>query len=178
MVLGIRGLYEYVETDSGDPSLLLHTPPILALENGVTVLIGTLTQCFFAQRLWILSERNVVLVSAIACQMVTTVAFPGRFLFILFVRLAGKLHCNTLFVTLNARKSMKGYSSTASVTQLSSYFLSETTNATLSGHVPARGTAGRAAVESLAKSVSQRHVQIDDTVHQSYSSSIGVVGDV
>ena len=49
---------------------------------------------------------------------------------------------------LNARKCMKGNSNT--VMQLSAHVLGETTNTPLSGHVPARGTARRAAVESVS----------------------------
>ncbi|KAI1792696.1 hypothetical protein LXA43DRAFT_1130257 [Ganoderma leucocontextum] len=201
MVLTVCGLYEYVVTDH--PSL----------EDGVSVLIGTLTQLVFAQRLWALSKRNVALVSGIAilalcsfgawinivvtkehsieactliqvsgyqclcistrlvisipsgltgiatgtsvvcdvaivaalcyylrsrktgfkrtdsmisrlimyavnrgvltavCQageMITTVALPGRFVFIPFALLTRRLYCNTLFATINAQKSPRG----------------------------------------------------------------------
>ncbi|KAI1783577.1 hypothetical protein LXA43DRAFT_1131211 [Ganoderma leucocontextum] len=198
MILNVDGLYEYVVTDFGNPLQLLQIPATLAFENGVTVLIGTLTQCFFAHRLWALSDRHVMLTSSIvilalcscgpgiaisvhlytnnnvlslgsveirvlagfanglsvicdvliaaaltyylnskrtgfkrtnsiinrliiiavnrgaltaicqACHMITTIAFPGRFIFLPFALLDGKLYCNTLLATLNAQKSMRG----------------------------------------------------------------------
>ncbi|PIL35023.1 hypothetical protein GSI_02810 [Ganoderma sinense ZZ0214-1] len=65
MVLTVDGIYEYVVVDFGDPLLLLKIPSSLAFEAAVGFLLGSLTQCFFAQRLWALSERNVPLVSTI-----------------------------------------------------------------------------------------------------------------
>ena len=53
---------------------------------------------------------------------------------------------------LNARKCMKGNST--AVMQLSSHVLGETASTSLSGHVPARDTARRAAVESVSASLS------------------------
>ncbi|KAM5536906.1 hypothetical protein V8D89_009453 [Ganoderma adspersum] len=197
MILNVDGLYEYVVRDFGNPLLLLKIPGTLALENGVTVLIGTMTQCFFAHRLWALSNRNTLLATSIvtlalcscgpgiaisvhlytnngiesigsleirilagfanglsvicdiviaaaltyylnsrrtgfertnsiinrliiyavnrgaltaicqACHMITTIALPGRFIFLPFALLDGKLYCNTLLATLNAGKSIK-----------------------------------------------------------------------
>ncbi|PIL28850.1 hypothetical protein GSI_08896 [Ganoderma sinense ZZ0214-1] len=190
-VLTACGLYEYVVVDFGNPPSLLVTPPVLA------VLIGALTQLFFAQRLWALSKRNKALVSSVALlalcsfgtgirvsvhlytdsdiysigsleiriltgiaagtstvcdvaivvalcyylrsrrtgfprtnsmigrlvmyavnrgiltavctvgEMITIVAFPGRFIFIPFALLTGRLYCNTLLATLNVQKSFR-----------------------------------------------------------------------
>ncbi|KAM5535801.1 hypothetical protein V8D89_010524 [Ganoderma adspersum] len=197
MILNVDGLYDYVVRDFGNPLLLLNVPATLAFENGVTVLIGTLTQCFFAHRLWGLSNHNTWLTSSIvalalcscgpgiaisvnvytknnigsfgsletrilagfanglsvicdvfiaaaltyylnskktgfertnsiinrliiyainrgaltamcqACHMITTIALPGRFIFLPFALLDGKLYCNTLLATLNAQVSVK-----------------------------------------------------------------------
>ncbi|KAI1782787.1 hypothetical protein LXA43DRAFT_1187399 [Ganoderma leucocontextum] len=65
MVLTVNIFYEYFITDFGDQSLLLCIPWSFAYENALTVLIGTLTQCFFAHRLWALSKRNIMVVSSI-----------------------------------------------------------------------------------------------------------------
>ncbi|KAM5536912.1 hypothetical protein V8D89_009459 [Ganoderma adspersum] len=182
-------LYQFVVSDFGDPLLLLKALPAMAWENGVTIVIATLTQCYFAYRLWILSRGNIMLTSTIIilalcscgsgivisvnfythrnnlflssietrilsglanglsvvcdvviaaslsyylhskrtgfkrtdsminwliiyavnwgaltaiCQaghMITTVALPGRFIFLLFAFLDGRLYCNTLLAT-------------------------------------------------------------------------------
>ncbi|KAI1789991.1 hypothetical protein LXA43DRAFT_1062490 [Ganoderma leucocontextum] len=47
----------------GDQSLLLRIPWLYY--RSFAVLIGTLTQCFFAHRLWALSKRNIMVVSSI-----------------------------------------------------------------------------------------------------------------
>ncbi|KAI0708465.1 hypothetical protein C8Q76DRAFT_744516 [Earliella scabrosa] len=170
--------------------------PTLGVENGVTVVIATMTQCFFGQRIWYFSKNKClawsiyalsigalgpgmaltihlfvdtsifsigslqirilagfanglsvicdVLIAAglcyylssgksgftrtnnmvdrlmlyaiqrgaltaicQACHMITTVALPGRFLFLPFAFIQGKLYCNTLLATLNVRNSLK-----------------------------------------------------------------------
>ncbi|KAM5535796.1 hypothetical protein V8D89_010519 [Ganoderma adspersum] len=65
LALAVDALYEYIVVDFGKTSLLFELPRALAFENGMTYLIGTLTQCFFAHRLWALSRGNVPLVSTI-----------------------------------------------------------------------------------------------------------------
>ncbi|KAI1788896.1 hypothetical protein LXA43DRAFT_1023794 [Ganoderma leucocontextum] len=65
LVFAADTLYQSVVTDFGDPLLLINMPLTFALENAATVLIGTLTQCFLAHRLWQLSRHNVALVSSI-----------------------------------------------------------------------------------------------------------------
>ncbi|PIL35063.1 hypothetical protein GSI_02850 [Ganoderma sinense ZZ0214-1] len=65
LVLAVDALWEYIVTDFGETWLLLQLPRVLAFENGITYLIATLTQCFFAYRLWGLSRGNVLLVTSI-----------------------------------------------------------------------------------------------------------------
>ncbi|KAI0767689.1 hypothetical protein C8Q74DRAFT_971679 [Fomes fomentarius] len=170
--------------------------PTLGVENGVTILIATITQLYFAQRLWYVSKNkyltggivslslcalgpgialtvhlfthtdifslgsieirilagfanglsaicDIVVAAGLciylragksgfsrtnnmidrlmiyaiqrgaltaicqACHMITTVALPGRFIFLPFAFLQGKLYCNTLLATLNVRNSLK-----------------------------------------------------------------------
>ncbi|KAM5541170.1 hypothetical protein V8D89_005099 [Ganoderma adspersum] len=65
MVLTFVTLFEFVVTDFGNPLLLFSVPPSLAILNGFTVLIATMTQCFFAHRLWRLSNGNKLLVNSV-----------------------------------------------------------------------------------------------------------------
>ncbi|KAI0708466.1 hypothetical protein C8Q76DRAFT_117589 [Earliella scabrosa] len=61
-----HGIYKYLVIDFMTPiDNFLHFPHTLVIENGVTTTIGTLTQCFFAQRIYYLS-RNKVLAGVIA----------------------------------------------------------------------------------------------------------------
>ncbi|KAI1783966.1 hypothetical protein LXA43DRAFT_289856 [Ganoderma leucocontextum] len=81
MVLNIDGLYKYVVTDFGDLLSLAKVPVSLAYLNGITVLIGTLTQCFFAYRLWALSKGKTRLVGSIV--VVSLCSFgPGMVIFV------------------------------------------------------------------------------------------------
>ncbi|PIL28936.1 hypothetical protein GSI_08983 [Ganoderma sinense ZZ0214-1] len=59
------GLYGYMVTDFGRPDQLSVTPISLAVEEGVTVVIATLCQLFFAHRLWVFSKHNKFLTFAI-----------------------------------------------------------------------------------------------------------------
>ncbi|KAM5536876.1 hypothetical protein V8D89_009423 [Ganoderma adspersum] len=195
MALTVSGEWTSFVDEFGNTSLLQNVPTTLVIGNAFTVVIGTLTQCFFAHRLWALSKGNMILVSSIVilaicsfgpgialsvrfyqdnsiaffasfearilsgftlglsvvcdvlisvalsyylypkrtgfkradsminelitytvnrgvltaiclgAQMVTTVALPGRFIFVPFSLLSGRLYCNTLLATLNAQKS-------------------------------------------------------------------------
>ncbi|KAI0767699.1 hypothetical protein C8Q74DRAFT_1370431 [Fomes fomentarius] len=191
------GIYEYLVLWFMAPvENFLFIPRTLSVENGLTVLIGSITQCFFAQRLLYFS-KNKYLAASIVClsvgafgsgmaltvhlftdrsifsigslairvlagftnglsvvcdltiatglcyylrsgksgftrtnnmvdrlmvyavqrgaltamsqaaHMITTVALPGRFLFLPFAFMQGKLYCNTLLATLNVRDSLK-----------------------------------------------------------------------
>ncbi|PIL34992.1 hypothetical protein GSI_02779 [Ganoderma sinense ZZ0214-1] len=230
LALGVAALFKYVVSDFGEPLLLLHIPPTLALEDALTVVIRTFTQCFFAYRIWALSKRNVTLVTSVVilalcsfgpgmaisvdmytdddifslgtlktrilagfanglsavcdilitaslcyylhskrtgfrrtdsmidrlivyavnrgaltaiCQageMITTVAFPGRFIFIPFALLNSKLYCNTLLATLNAQKSMKREGD--NIVELGTQFINRL-NAPTSENGTCRHTAGQ-----------------------------------
>ncbi|KAM5546002.1 hypothetical protein V8D89_000128 [Ganoderma adspersum] len=59
------GLYGYMVTDFGRPDQLSVTPISLAVEEGVTVVIATLCQLFFAHRLWVFSKQNKFLTFSI-----------------------------------------------------------------------------------------------------------------
>ncbi|PIL34890.1 hypothetical protein GSI_02677 [Ganoderma sinense ZZ0214-1] len=197
MFLTVVTLYDFVVTDFGDPLLLFSVPPSLAVLNAFTVLISTSSQCFFARRLWLLSNGNKLLVGTIVlgalgdfglgvaisvymyyhreiaalssleirilggiesgmsvicdvaiviglcyylnskrtgfkrtdsiidrliiyainrgvltavCQaghMISVVGLPSHFTSIAFGLIESKLYCNTLFATLNARKSLR-----------------------------------------------------------------------
>ncbi|KAM5541171.1 hypothetical protein V8D89_005100 [Ganoderma adspersum] len=65
MCLTVVTLYDFVVTDFGSPALLFSVPPSLAVLNAFTVLIATMAQCFFAHRLWRLSNGNKLLVSSV-----------------------------------------------------------------------------------------------------------------
>ncbi|KAI0767698.1 hypothetical protein C8Q74DRAFT_1370430 [Fomes fomentarius] len=52
-------------------------------------------------------QRGALTALCQAGHMITTVAFPGRFLFLPFQFLQGKLYCNTLLATLNVRNSLR-----------------------------------------------------------------------
>ncbi|KAI1783575.1 hypothetical protein LXA43DRAFT_321838 [Ganoderma leucocontextum] len=242
LVLMVNILCHYVVSDFGNPFLLLKATPVMAWENGVTVLIGTLTQSYFAHRLWALSKGNVVLVSSIIilavcscgsgmaisvnlythtdnlflgsveirilsglanglsiicdvliaaslsyylhskktgfkrtdsiinrliiyavnrgaltaiCQtghMVTTVALPGRFIFLPFALLDGRLYCNTLLATLNAQRFIVKEDRNNAV-ELGSDILNSM-NSSTSGNGKQPRTAGRSVTESSSDSMS------------------------
>ncbi|KAM5536913.1 hypothetical protein V8D89_009460 [Ganoderma adspersum] len=65
MILTLYGFYDDFVIHFDDISSFLKIPGTLAAENLLTVLIGMLTQCFFAHRIWGLSKGNVLLVSGI-----------------------------------------------------------------------------------------------------------------
>ncbi|PIL35025.1 hypothetical protein GSI_02812 [Ganoderma sinense ZZ0214-1] len=65
IILTLYGFYDDFVTHFDDVLSFLKIPGTLALENLLTVLIGLLTQCFFAHRIWALSKGNVLLVSSI-----------------------------------------------------------------------------------------------------------------
>ncbi|PIL28672.1 hypothetical protein GSI_08716 [Ganoderma sinense ZZ0214-1] len=59
------GAFIFFVNDFGRQATLVNTPPSLALETGANALIATLTQFFFAYRLYIVSRKNRGLVSVI-----------------------------------------------------------------------------------------------------------------
>ncbi|KAI1786239.1 hypothetical protein LXA43DRAFT_1111420 [Ganoderma leucocontextum] len=59
------GAFIFFVNDFGRQATLVNTPPSLALETAANALIATLTQLFFAYRLYIVSRKNRVLVSVI-----------------------------------------------------------------------------------------------------------------
>ncbi|KAM5546212.1 hypothetical protein V8D89_000338 [Ganoderma adspersum] len=59
------GAFIFFVNDFGRQATLVNTPPSLALETGANALIATLTQFFFAYRLYIVSRKNKVLVTVI-----------------------------------------------------------------------------------------------------------------
>ncbi|KAM5546245.1 hypothetical protein V8D89_000371 [Ganoderma adspersum] len=59
------GAFVFFVDDFGRQETLVNTPPTLALETGANALIATVTQFFFAYRLWIFSGKNSVLTGTI-----------------------------------------------------------------------------------------------------------------
>ncbi|KAM5535802.1 hypothetical protein V8D89_010525 [Ganoderma adspersum] len=76
MILTLYGFYDDFVIHFDDVSSFLKIPGTLAAENLLTVLIGMLTQCFFAHRIWGLSKGNVLLVSGIVILSLCSLA-PG-----------------------------------------------------------------------------------------------------
>ncbi|KAI1784929.1 hypothetical protein LXA43DRAFT_1040218 [Ganoderma leucocontextum] len=59
------GAFVFFVNDFGTQETLKNTPPSLALETGANALIATVSQFFFAYRLWIFSGKNTVLTGTI-----------------------------------------------------------------------------------------------------------------
>ncbi|KAI9070307.1 hypothetical protein FKP32DRAFT_1753405 [Trametes sanguinea] len=64
-VLTVHGLYAYVVEDYLNPLKLLEVVWSLRVENGLGVTTSFLVQCYFGQRLWILSRKNIVFTATI-----------------------------------------------------------------------------------------------------------------
>ncbi|KAM5540054.1 hypothetical protein V8D89_006194 [Ganoderma adspersum] len=66
IALTVEFLFELVISDFGAPlSKFFKFPHTTGPAYAITVMMGTLTQCFFARRLWELSKRNIALVASI-----------------------------------------------------------------------------------------------------------------
>ncbi|OSC99241.1 hypothetical protein PYCCODRAFT_1479940 [Trametes coccinea BRFM310] len=64
-ILTVHGLYTYVVGDYLNPLKLLDIVWSLRVENGLGVTTSFLVQCYFGQRLWILSRKNIVFTALI-----------------------------------------------------------------------------------------------------------------
>ncbi|KAI9060112.1 hypothetical protein FKP32DRAFT_1679387 [Trametes sanguinea] len=64
-VLTIHGLYTYVVDDYLDPLKILDILWSLRVELGLAIAASFLVQCYFCQRLWILSRKNVAFIGII-----------------------------------------------------------------------------------------------------------------
>lgn len=80
MVLLTIMIYHYTVTNWGDLAVLSRTTWSLEIGIIVVTLVASIVQCFFARRIWYLSEKNWVLTGAIVFLSMFQLAFGNAFM--------------------------------------------------------------------------------------------------
>ncbi|PIL35021.1 hypothetical protein GSI_02808 [Ganoderma sinense ZZ0214-1] len=109
LVLTVAIMYGYVVSDFGNPLLLLKANRSIVWENGITVIIATFTQCYFAHRIWDLSKGNMVLTSSVIILALCSCG-PG-----IAISVDLYIHPDSLFVSTIETRVLSGFANGLSV---------------------------------------------------------------
>ncbi|KAM5536908.1 hypothetical protein V8D89_009455 [Ganoderma adspersum] len=109
LVLTVEIMYGYVVTDFGNPLLLLKADRAIVWENGLTVIIATLMQCYFAHRIWDLSKGSIVLTGSVIVLSLCSCG-PG-----IAISVDLYMHSDSLFVSSLETRILSGFANGFSV---------------------------------------------------------------